>query len=133
MHLVARLPAKREAAPAGVFGPKPVTVRAQAVPTSVAAGPDRAPYVGILRGVPSVPGTACIYRVGPGHAPKIWARGLSAVLAIASATGAGHPRARPPARAQPFCARIPRPGPGPRPPAPADPRAAGMAAPRPSR
>src|ERR1051326_1255052 len=83
MHILARFPARRETAPAGVFGPKPVTVRAQAVPTSVAVGPDGALYVGILRGVPSVPGTAYIYRVVPGHAPGIWARGLSAVTAIA--------------------------------------------------
>jgi hypothetical protein len=83
MHIMARFPAKRETAPAGVFGPKPVTVRAQAVPTSVAVGPDGALYVGILRGVPSRPGTAYIYRVVPGHAPKIWARGLTAVTAIA--------------------------------------------------
>jgi hypothetical protein len=83
VHLLARFPTKREKAPAGVLGPKPVTVDAQAVPTSVAVGPDGALYVGELRGVPSLPGTAFIYRVVPGHAPKVWARGLTAVTAIA--------------------------------------------------
>ena len=83
IHLLARFPAVTETAPAGVLGPAPVTVKAQAVPTSIAVGPDGALYVGLLRGVPSVPGTAYIYRIVPGHQPKIWARGLTAVTAIA--------------------------------------------------
>jgi hypothetical protein len=83
IHLLARFPAVTETAPAGVLGPAPVTVKAQAVPTSIAVGPDGALYVGLLRGVPSVPGTAYIYRVVPGHQPTIWARGLTAVTAIA--------------------------------------------------
>jgi hypothetical protein len=83
IHLLARFPAVTETAPAGVLGPSPVTVKAQAVPTSIAVGPDGALYVGLLRGVPSDPGTAYIYRVVPGHQPTIWARGLTAVTAIA--------------------------------------------------
>ena len=83
IRLLARFPAVSEQAPAGVFGPSPVTVKAQAVPTSIAVGPDGALYVGLLRGVPSVPGTAYIYRVVPGHHPRIWARGLTAVTDIA--------------------------------------------------
>jgi hypothetical protein len=83
IRLLARFPAVSEQAPAGVFGPSPVTVKAQAVPTSIAVGPDGALYVGLLRGVPSNPGTAYIYRVVPGHHPRIWARGLTAVTAIA--------------------------------------------------
>jgi hypothetical protein len=83
IRLLARFPAVSEQAPAGVLGPAPVTVKAQAVPTSIAVGPDGALYVGLLRGVPSVPGTAYIYRVVPGHQPTIWARGLTAVTAIA--------------------------------------------------
>jgi hypothetical protein len=83
IRLLARFPAVSEVAPAGVFGPSPVTVKAQAVPTSIAVGPDGALYVGLLRGVPSNPGTAYIYRVVPGHQPTIWARGLTAVTAIA--------------------------------------------------
>ena len=83
VHLLARFPAVTETAPAGVFGPAPMSVKAQAVPTSIAVGPDGALYIGLLRGVPSVPGTAYIYRVVPGHQPTIWARGLTAVTAIA--------------------------------------------------
>lgn len=56
VRLLARFPAVSEQAPPGVFGPGPVTVRSQAVPTAVAVGPDGALYVGILCGVPSDPG-----------------------------------------------------------------------------
>jgi hypothetical protein len=84
VSLLARFPAVAEQLPAGVLGnPAPITVKAQAVPTSVAIGPDGALYVGLLRGVPSDPGTADIYRVVPGHKPVIWARGLTSVTAIA--------------------------------------------------
>jgi streptogramin lyase len=84
VSMLARFPAVAEQVPAGVFGnPTPITVDAQAVPTSVAIGPDGALYVGLLRGVPSDPGTADIYRVVPGHKPEIWARGLTSVTAIA--------------------------------------------------
>jgi hypothetical protein len=83
IRLLARFPTRRETVPAGVLGPRKMTVDAQAVPTSVAVGRHGALYVGILRGVPSRPGTAYIYRVVPGHAPKVWARGLTAVTAIA--------------------------------------------------
>jgi hypothetical protein len=82
--MLARFPAVAEQVPAGVFGnPAPITVTAQAVPTSVAAGPDGALYVGLLRGVPSDPGTADIYRVVPGQQPTIWASGLTTITDIA--------------------------------------------------
>jgi sugar lactone lactonase YvrE len=82
--MLARFPAVAEQLPAGVLGnPTPITVKAQAVPTSVAIGPDGALYVSLLRGVPSDPGTAYIYRVVPRHKPVIWARGLTSVTAIA--------------------------------------------------
>jgi hypothetical protein len=84
ISILARFPAVAEQVPAGVFGnPTPITVEAQAVPTSIAVGPDRALYVGLLRGVPSDPGTADIYRVVPGQQPVIWASGLTSVTAIA--------------------------------------------------
>ena len=84
VSMLARFPAVAEQAPAGVFGnPAPITVDAQAVPTSVAIGPDGALYVGLLRGAPSDPGTSDIYRVVPGQQPTIWARGLTTVTAIA--------------------------------------------------
>lgn len=84
VSLLARFPYLSEVAAAHTLGnPQPVTVEAQAVPTSVAVGPDGALYVGLLRGVPSDPGTAYIYRVVPGQAPTIWAKGLTAVTSIA--------------------------------------------------
>ena len=84
ISILARFPAVAEQVPAGVFGnPTPITVEAQAVPTSVAIGPDGALYVGLLRGVPSDPGTASIYRVVPGQQPVIWASGLTTVTDIA--------------------------------------------------
>jgi len=84
VSILARFPAVAEQVPAGVLGnPAPITVQAQAAPTSVAIGPDRALYVSLLRGVPSNPGTAYIYRVVPGQQPAIWARGLTTVTAIA--------------------------------------------------
>jgi hypothetical protein len=84
ISMLARFPAVAEQLPAGVLGnPNPITVEAQAVPTSVAIGPDGAFYVGLLRGIPSDPGTSYIYRVVPGHKPMIWARGLTSVTSIA--------------------------------------------------
>jgi streptogramin lyase len=84
VSMLARFPAVTEQVPAGVFGnPAPISVDAQAVPTSVAIGPDGALYVGLLIGVPSDPGTSDIYRVVPGHQPEIWARGLTSLTAIA--------------------------------------------------
>jgi hypothetical protein len=84
VSMLARFPAVAEQLPAGVLGnPTPINVKAQAVPTSVAIGPDGALYVGLLRGVPSDPGTAYIYRVVFGQKPVIWARGLTSITAIA--------------------------------------------------
>jgi sugar lactone lactonase YvrE len=83
VSLIARLGTEPEQVPAGVFGPYAMPVDAQAVPTSIAVGPDGALYVGLLRGVPSLPGTAQVDRVLPGKAPTVWAKGLTAVTAIA--------------------------------------------------
>lgn len=83
IKLLARFPTRLETAAAGVVGPTATKIDAQAVPTSVAVGPDGALYVGTLRGVPSLPGTAEIYRIVPGHTPTVWTRGLTAVTAIA--------------------------------------------------
>jgi hypothetical protein len=83
LSLISRLPTVREKVPAGVLGPDPVVVHAQAVPTSIAVGPHGALYVGTLRGVPSLPGTADVYRVAKGHAPVAVVKGLTAVTSIA--------------------------------------------------
>ena len=53
--------------------------QSDSVPTCVARGPDGALYVGELLGGFHDPGHARIWRVVPGHAPKVWATGLSTV------------------------------------------------------
>jgi hypothetical protein len=84
VSMLARFPAVAEQLPACVLGnPAAVPVEAQAVPTSVAVGPDGALYVSLHRGIPSDPGTAYIYRVVPGHQPVRWASGLTSVTSIA--------------------------------------------------
>ncbi len=83
LSLITRLPTKPESVPAGVLGPSAMTIDAQAVPTSIAVGRDGALYVGTLRGVPSLPGTADVYRVVPGHQPVAAVTGLTAVTDVA--------------------------------------------------
>ena len=62
---------------------KSSTLQAQAVPDALAVGPDGALYVGELGGAPSDAGSSRIYRVVPGHAATVYARGLTAVGALA--------------------------------------------------
>lgn len=57
----------------------PAGSQSDAVPTCVARGPDGALYVGELLGGFYSPGHARIWRVVPGHAPRVWATGLSTV------------------------------------------------------
>jgi hypothetical protein len=57
----------------------PAHPQSDSVPTCVARGPDGALYVGELLGGFHTPGHARIWRVVPGHAPRVWARGLSTV------------------------------------------------------
>jgi hypothetical protein len=83
LSTIAQLPTTPETVPAGVLGPTAMTIDAQAVPTSIAVGRDGALYVGTLRGVPSLPGTADVYRVVPGQAPVAAVTGLSAVTDVA--------------------------------------------------
>jgi hypothetical protein len=57
---------------------------AEAVPTSVAVGPDGALYVGELVGaVAGTAGTAVVYRVVPGQQPTVYASGFSAITDVA--------------------------------------------------
>jgi hypothetical protein len=82
LSVLAVLPTIRERAPAGDFGPQQRTAmeaRAQAVPDTLAVGPDGALYVGELGGQPYATGTSDIYRIVPGHKPAVYARGLTAV------------------------------------------------------
>jgi hypothetical protein len=61
------------------FFPVPKNSQSDAVPTCAARGPDGALYVGELLGGFYSPGHARIWRVVPGHAPKVWATGLTTV------------------------------------------------------
>ncbi len=85
VSIVARLPTETETAPAGALGPgsSAQTIAAQAVPSSVTVGPDGALYVGVLRGLPGLPGSAQVYRVLPGQAPVAVVTGLTRVSDLA--------------------------------------------------
>ncbi|HEX3779566.1 MAG TPA: ScyD/ScyE family protein [Pseudonocardiaceae bacterium] len=85
VSVLARIPTRQETAPAGTLGPgsPAMPIRAQAVPSSVAVGPDGALYVGLLRGVPSLPGTAEVDRIVAGKAPEPVVTGLTRVSDIA--------------------------------------------------
>ncbi len=67
--------------------PPGTKIPAQAVPTAVVRGPDGAYYVSQLTGFPFQPGLANIYRVVPGHAPTVWASGLTNVTSLAFDSG----------------------------------------------
>jgi hypothetical protein len=54
-----------------------------AVPTSVAKGPDGAYYVGQLTGFPFPVGGASVWRVEPGHDPEPFAEGFTNIIDIA--------------------------------------------------
>jgi len=83
LKVLARLPTVPETVPAGVLGPGPVTIDAQATPTSLAAGPDGALYAGTLPGFPALAGTSTIYRLVPGQRPVPAVTGLTEVTDIA--------------------------------------------------
>lgn len=61
------------------FIPVPKGSVSDSVPTCVARGPDGALYIGELLGGQYAPGHASIIRVVPGHAPRVWATGLTTV------------------------------------------------------
>jgi hypothetical protein len=61
------------------FFPVPAGAQSDVVPTCVARGPDGAFYVGELLGGFYSPGHARVWRVVPGHAPTVWATGLTTV------------------------------------------------------
>jgi hypothetical protein len=54
----------------------------EAVPTSVALGPDGAYYVSELTGVPFPEGGARVYRIVPGQAPEIYADGFTQITGL---------------------------------------------------
>jgi len=59
----------------------------EAVPTSIARGPDGALYVGQLTGFPFVPGLANIFRLVPGQSPVVHCSGFKTIVSIAFAPG----------------------------------------------
>ncbi|HEX2318990.1 MAG TPA: hypothetical protein VHJ18_08410 [Streptosporangiaceae bacterium] len=73
----------------------PAGAQGDAVPTCIAGGPDGILYVGELLGFYS-PGHARVWRVVPGHAPHVWAGGLTAVQGCGfGADGSTPPNSRP--------------------------------------
>ena len=72
--------ANRIGAPAGM-----TSITAQAVPSSVAVGPDGALYVGELTGVPFTPGTARVWRIVPGKKMSVYASGFTNISDLAFA------------------------------------------------
>ena len=64
-----------------ITGPAPVPY--QSVPTDVVKGPDGALYVSELTGFPFIQGASRIWRVVPGHKPKVCAKGLTNVTNLA--------------------------------------------------
>jgi hypothetical protein len=66
-----------------VDAPDGTEVPMQAVPTSVVKGPDGAYYVGQLTGFPFPVGGAKVFRVVPGHKPRVFARGFTNIIDIA--------------------------------------------------
>jgi hypothetical protein len=81
IKVVAVSPTRTVAAPP--FPDLPPEIDTQAVPTSVVKGPDGAYYVGQLTGLPFPPGGANVFRVVPGHAPKVYAGGFTNIIDIA--------------------------------------------------
>ena len=55
----------------------------EAVPTSVAVGPDGALYVGELTGFPFPAGKARVWRVAPGQKPQVYASGFTNIIDLA--------------------------------------------------
>jgi hypothetical protein len=81
IHTIATFPTRTATAPDGSRVPM------QSVPTSVAIGPDGALYVGELTGFPFPKGEARVYRVVPGKAPQVYAKGFTNVIDIGFAHG----------------------------------------------
>jgi len=69
--------------PTGLPDPFPPEVSMDAVPTSVAVGPDGAYYVSQLTGFPFPPDRSVIWRVVPGEDPEVYATGLTTVTDLA--------------------------------------------------
>jgi hypothetical protein len=82
ISVVAVFPPRLVDAPPGIPD-LPPQLPMQAVPTSVVKGPDGAYYVGQLTGFPFPVGGANVWRVVPGHKPKVFAAGFTNIIDIA--------------------------------------------------
>jgi hypothetical protein len=80
---VATFPDQLVDAPPFLGLPPGTKIPMQAVPTSVVRGPDGAYYVGTLTGFPFQPGSARVFRVVPGKAPKVYAGGFTNIIDLA--------------------------------------------------
>lgn len=80
---LAVFPTRQVDAPPFLDLPPGSQIPMDSVPTSVVKGPDGAVYVGELTGFPFPQGEALVYRVVPGHAPKIFAEGFTNIIDIA--------------------------------------------------
>lgn len=86
VRVLAVLPTIRERAAAGTYSSSQKTAieaEAQAVPDSVAVGPDGALYVGELGGTPYAVGASDVYRIVPGRRSTVYARGFTAIEDLA--------------------------------------------------
>jgi hypothetical protein len=75
-----RVSSPRRISPIAIFPSRAQRRATDAVPNSVAVGPDDAYYVGELTGVPFVPETANVWRVVPGRAPRVYCSGFSFII-----------------------------------------------------
>ncbi|WP_051792469.1 ScyD/ScyE family protein [Amycolatopsis jejuensis] len=81
ISVLAVFPVKLAPAPPGLGLPPGTQIPMQPVPTSVVVGPDGALYVSELSSIGV--GVARVWRVVPGHAPTIYADGLTALTDLA--------------------------------------------------
>jgi hypothetical protein len=83
ISVLATFPNRLVDAPPFLGLPPGTQIPMDAVPTSVARGPDGALYVGQLTGFPFPVGGANVYRVVPGQAPQVFASGFTNIIDIA--------------------------------------------------
>lgn len=80
VSVLATFPNRLVEAPPFLGLPPGTQIPMDAVPTSVAEGPDGALYVGQLTGFPFPVGGANVYRVVPGQLPQVYASGFTNII-----------------------------------------------------
>ncbi len=83
ISVLATFPNRLVDAPPFLGLPPGTQIPMDAVPTSVARGPDGAFYVGQLTGFPFPLGGANVYRIVPGQVPQVFASGFTNIIDIA--------------------------------------------------